>query len=280
MRTHIDWLTFTMPMIYGIDTPDAYAVAIGRGFLDMFGENIRREVFGGDWGRYEHGRAPYIDSWGLEGKGLRLFASPTLTHACVEISGEGCELLIQACHLESVLRACEARVTRIDIATDIITEITPEEFAAQRSHQRMRGHAHIVSETGETYYVGSQKSDRFARIYRYNSPHPRSNLLRVEHVFRRGYAKLVTAAYIEAGIDCVAKAAGDAFGWAHPIWDTDGVTGADLSLVRERGNTGTTVFWLINSCASAFKRLCADGTIRDPKAFLDTYFLTDCSPYA
>jgi len=273
MRTHIDWLTFTIPMIYYGEENDAYAGAISSGFEDMFGLEIRASVFGGNWEKQERSRAPYTDAWVQSEGGITLFASPNLTHACVELSGQGCVRLITSSQLDSVLERCKERVTRIDIACDIETSTLPSEFVAQVTHERMRTSGYVKSDTGETCYVGSQKSERYARVYRYNPPHPRSHLLRIEHVFRKDYAKKVASAVVDASLESVAASAGMAFGWGHAEWKTGESEGADISLVFERGNSGNTVFWLVNSVAPAFKRLCDNGTIRDPAAFLEAYFI-------
>jgi len=275
MRTHIDWLTFTMPMVYWGETTDAYADAIANGFVDMFGEQLRADAFGGNWEKNERSRAPYSDAWTLPGNSITLFASPNLTHCCVEISGQGCERLLTKNLLNAVLEKSRKRVTRIDIACDIETTIRPTEFVAETSHGRMRTSGYVISDTGETCYVGSQKSERYARVYRYNSPHPRAHLLRVEHVFRKDYAKKVAQAIADNGILEVAKSAGGAFGWQHQVWDTDGIDACDISIVKERGASGSTVFWLVHSVAPAFKRLIREGAISDAQAFLQTYFI-DC----
>jgi len=272
MRTHIDWLTFTMSMSYADQSDEAYANAIEYGFTDMFGVELMASAFGGNWEKNERSRAPYMDSWKLADNAITLFASPNLTHCCVEISGQGCEKLIQASLLDDVLCCCADRVTRIDIAHDIETQVLPSEFVSQVKHERMRTSGHVISDTGETCYVGSQKSERYARVYRYNEPHPRSHLLRIEHVFRKEYAKKVASEITGATLESVTTAAGNAFGWAHPIWDVSAVRGADISVVREQNGSGKTVYWLINSAAAAFKRLCADGTISRPEEFLDRYF--------
>jgi len=276
MRTHVDWLTFTIPMVYFGSEGDAYANAIQAGFQDMFGVELRGMAFGGAWERQERSRAPYTDAWVMKGQGVTLFASPNLTHACVEISGQGCEMLLDPDNtLGKVISAAKERVTRIDVAVDIETDIRPLEFVGVVNHERMRTSGNVVSDTGETCYVGSQKSERYARVYRYNAPHPRAHLLRVEHVYRKDYAKKVAGAISANGLDAIAKSSGDAFGWAHSTWKPDVVDGADISVTRERGNTGSTVYWLVNSVAPAFRRLCENGSIKDPEAFLRTYFLGD-----
>jgi hypothetical protein len=262
-------------MIYFGVTNDAYALAIQAGFMDMFPQDLVEAVFGGTWEKNERSRAPYTDSWCIKSGGISLYASPNLTHSCVEISGQGCERLIAMGKINRVLSGCAERVTRIDIACDIETLVMPTEFVEKTNHERMRSGGHVFSDTGETCYVGSQKSDRYARVYRYFSPHPRSHLLRVEHVFRKGYAKKVATELGSASMEGVVRASGVAFGWAHEIWQPSQVESADISIVLERGNTGRTVYWLINSAASAFKRLCNEGTIKDPEAFIRAYFLSE-----
>jgi len=275
MRTHIDWLTFTMGLAYADETADAYANAIAYGFEDMFGLELRATVFGGHWQKQERSRAPYTDAWIQPEGGITLFASPNLTHCCVEISGQGCERLISQQLLNKLLTCCAARVTRIDIASDIETEIRPVEFVEKVDHERMRTSGHVVSDTGETCYVGSQKSDRYARVYRYNPPHPRANLLRIEHVFRREYAKVVAQQITQSEIESIAVSAGKAFGWSHPVWDITALSTVDLSVVKAEATMGGTVFWLIKSVAPSFRKLVAKGVITDPEKFLRDYFLTD-----
>jgi len=269
-----------MGMAYADETSSAYANAISYGFEDMFGLELRASVFGGDWQKQERSRAPYTDAWVQSEGGITLFASPNLTHCCVEISGQGCEALIAKGLIMDVLKCCADRVTRIDVASDIETKVRPTEFVSQMNHERMRTSGHVVSDTGETFYVGSQKSDRYARVYRYNEPHPRSHLLRIEHVFRREYAKVVARTITSAGTESVAKSAGEAFGWAHKAWEPESSQYVDLSVVKAEPTMGGTVFWLIKSVAPAFKKLVAKGIIPDPEKFLRDYFLTDDSPYA
>lgn len=273
MRSHIDWLTFTMSMVYVDESAEAYPNAIKYGFEDMFGKEVLAEAFGGNWSKNERSRAPYTDAWQISGSGITLFASPNLTHCCVEISGQGCEALIGKAVLHKVLERCYSRVTRIDIASDIETNVAPVEFVEKVEHERMRTSGHVVSDTGETCYVGSQKSDRYARVYRYNPPHPRSHLLRIEHVFRKDYAKVVAREITSAGVDAIATSAGKAFGWAHEIWKPEQTSEIDLSVVKAETTMGGTVFWLIKSVAPAFKKLVERGIIPDPEKFLREYFL-------
>jgi len=275
MRTHIDWITFTIPMIYFDESDEAYANAIKNGFMDMFGADLVANIFGANWEKMERARAPYKDTWSIRERGVSLYASPNLTHATVEISGEGCERIIAVDRMEAVLEKCALRITRIDVATDIETSTQPSEFVEIVSHDRMRASGRQSSETGETCYVGSKKSDRYARVYRYYAPHPRAHLLRIEHVFRRKYAKSVAKAILDTSITAAAAAAGKAFGWAHSEWDLEAQELADISITSPERNAGGTVTWLVRSVAPAIRRLIADGTIRDPEQFFQRYFMPE-----
>jgi len=272
MRTHIDWLTFTMSMVYRDESDEAYALAIQAGFMDMFPQDVVSAIFGGSWRKAERSRAPYTDAWVDEQGGISLYASPNLIHSCVEISGQGCERIIEMGKMLQLLEGCASRVTRIDIASDIETSTQPAEFVSIVSHERMRANGQQNSETGQTCYVGSKKSDRYARVYRYYEPHPRANLLRIEHVFRRKYAKAVAAEILDTSLEAVAGAAGRAFGWAHSEWRPDKAQQADISIVAPERGAGSTITWLVRSVAPAVRRLIADGTIRDPDEFFNRYF--------
>jgi len=281
MRSHIDWLTFTMTPRYG--TYDAsnmtigedYATAIEQAWIATFDNETLAKAFGGAWEKQEKSRAPYTDAWTLQGAGVTLYAGISLSHVCVEISGSGCERLIQAGLLEKILGAVADRTTRIDIACDIETEIQPTIFVSETKHKRMRSSGYQKSASGETCYVGSKTSERYARVYRYAEPHPRAHLLRVEHVFHKAYAKRVAWQVLEGGIDAVANAAGEAFGWNHDIWRPLDNNVPDISIVNAERNAGKTVFWLVNSVSPAFKRLCETGVISDPQEFIKRYFLPD-----
>jgi len=272
MRTHIDWLTFTLTLRYEGEGIEAYAMALRNGFVDTFGNLLANRVFAGDWQLKERSRAPYQHAYTLGEVGISIFASPTLTHFCVEITGQGCERLIDLGAMNEVLTAIHERCTRIDIACDIETNVRPTEFVGEIKHRRMRSNGYQISNTGETCYMGSQKSDRYARVYRYNSPHPRAHLLRVEHVFRRENAKSVAFQCCDMDMEAIAAASGKAFGWCHNVWDTSSDLLPNISTVKERGRSGGTIYWLVNSAAPAFKKLVLSGAIADPENFLQTYF--------
>lgn len=273
MRSHIDWLSFTFSPVYDSDPEDGYARAIQAGLLDMFTDDLVQAVFAGAWRTAQRSRAPYTDTWEDVESGISLYASPNLNHATIEISGAGCERLIEMGAIETVLEKCAQRITRIDIACDIETKTMPMDFVAKRDHERMRSNGMMNSDTGETCYIGSKQSERFARVYRYFPPHPRAHLLRVEMVFRREHAKKIATSIVANSIRDVVSSAGEAFGWSHEDWVVSSDHEVDLSITSPERNAGKTVSWLVRSVAPAIQRLIADGTIRDPQAFFEAYFM-------
>lgn len=276
MRIHVDWLTFTcVKNTYtGIDG-EVYGTTIEDALLMQLGEAFVRKAMNGVWVRQERARAPYRDAWTLENSSILVMASPKLNHLCVEVSGEGCERIIALDMMRELLELTKERVTRVDIACDIETETKPQDFVKERTHVRMQAGGEQHSRSGETVYVGSKSSERYVRCYRYNEPHPRSHLLRVEHVFRRDYAKKTVLALCELGESATAKACGNAFGWSHADWKVSSENEADISIVSPERKMGKTVFWMVNTVGSSFKKLVREGVIRDPKAFLEAYFLED-----
>ena len=277
MRSHIDWITFTMTPIYKsayVDmSPDAmFQNALVDAFIFTFGESLTSRAFGGIWTETSKGRAPYTQGWKLSDGDITLFGSPELNHYYVEISGKGCEKLIALGLLDDVLLGCKSRVTRIDLAVDMQTEITPTEFVAGATGKRTKSNGYQISASGETCYVGSQKSERYARVYRYNKPHPRAHLLRAEHVFRREIAREVAHAIASGGLLPAVRKCGDLWGWSNDCWDIAAGESADLRVAVAQRDSGKTVFWLVSSVAPAFKKLLRNGTIVDGEEFLRRYF--------
>lgn len=274
MRTHIDWLTFTCAPLFIGDNQFDLAGAIIEGLYALIGRDIFNRLFTGKGEQKDRSRAPYTYAWAWADAHVTVYASENLNHFTVEISGQGCEKLLSENVLESLLQRVVERVTRIDVACDVETPVTPAEFVKNLSHKRMTASGYQKSASGETCYVGSQKSERYARVYRYNDPHPRSHLLRIEHVFRRDHAKVVAREIVGGSIRAVADAAGKTFGWSHGVWETSQDSSVDISVISSDRAAGKTVYWLVNSVAPSFKRLCQGGDIKDAEGFLRKYFLT------
>jgi len=201
-----------------------------------------------------------------------LYAGCTLDHALVEISGKGCEKLRGTKEMLEIVDDIQDECTRLDIAIDILG-VTPDEILKSGHSAAFRTHSRIVSDTGTTIYVGSQKSERYARVYRYNPPHPRANLCRIELVHRKRYAKIAAQSIVKHGVEVTGLMALAAYGFDHDAVPKN--TGQSLATVAIVKKNQRTLRWLIVQASPAFKRLVKEGTIENASAFLAEYFLEE-----
>lgn len=272
MLCKIDWISFSIPMDTSKmeDERDAPQEVVNS--LERLHDDLPEWLALGEEFEARNGRAPYRTSWARHDDGMRIFAHPALSHALVEITGRGCDSLQDLGKTNDVLKAVSGRVTRLDIACDILTTTQPKDFAEERHVGRFKAHSYVTSESGSTFYVGAKTSDRYCRVYRYNEPHERSPLLRVEYVIKAETAKFVVSSILEQGIRPVVAALGDTFGWLHNDWRmTD--ERAELKVYRPDRREGKTLFWLADTIAPLLARLHKAGTID-----LDTWFSETVEP--
>ena len=207
------------------------------------------------------GRAPYSHSFSWHDNGLTLFIHPNLPHALFEMSGKGCDAILHDDWMWDILEPLRERLTRVDIACDMLTDVRPLDFVSQRAEGRFKSHSEAVSESGETCYIGSRTSNRYARVYRYNAPHERAHLLRSEFVLKAEDAKAIAHSIIQDGLMAVAAALGDKFGWQHPVWQPSATEPAEVKAYRPDRREGKTLFWLNDTIAPLLLRLHREGTI-------------------
>lgn len=261
----IDWLSFTLP----IKPTNNDLEASNRAYkaLSEYVEPFADWCYAQDV-KAVSARRPYCNAirWG----DCVCYSGVNIDHVLVEISGKGCENLRDAKLLNGLLKTVEPSVTRIDIAYDI-KKVTPDEIVAKGYSERFRTHSRIASDTGVTHYVGSVKSERYARVYRYSEPHPRHELCRIEIVHRKRYARILAAAINDRGLMETGIAALSSYGFKHKAVPTDPEKA--LQTVAIIKGDQKTLRWLIAQCAPAFKRLVIDGTITEPNEFFDRYFL-------
>jgi len=192
MRSKLDWISFTLPIETDNSSEGAFNAALEDAFNRTFNEYEAKQLVHHTWVERK-GRAPYIYAWDIGASGMVCFASPKRKEILIEISGKGCDYLRSVGVEAAVLEKVQSRLTRLDIATDIETHISPVDFVAKRTGRKSRFNSVIQSDTGTTVYVGSRESESYTRVYRYAEPHPRAALLRVEYVFRRKHARLIAS---------------------------------------------------------------------------------------
>lgn len=261
MLSQVDWISFTVP-VEPAETPLFWTTLT----------NVRRELQAmhrdlPDWLSFDleildhAGRPPYKVRWSIVGAGVSVFTNDKLPHALIEVSGKGCAVLRERGVEAQLLQVVTPRLTRLDIASDILTETRPTTFAEDRQPGRFRAHSQVVSESGETYYVGSRSSDRYCRVYRYNPPHERHRFLRIEYVLKAEQARYTALSLLAVGPESVSKALGEAFGWRHGCYDPDEGPAAELTVWRPERHEGKTLYWLNKQVAPAIVRLVNDGAL-------------------
>lgn len=261
MNVKIDWLSFTLPIGKHIGwQPEEIAAAI-KDMMQLDQHPIMGLLFDGHMFTLESGRAPYSHRWQRDDGGLAIFVGQKVDTALFEIGGKGCDLLDQLGVLEELLLVVNERLTRIDVACDVRTDTRPKDFADQRNMKRYKTFSEFHSPTGDTFYVGSRSSEVYARVYRYNAPHPRHALLRIEHVLKRKEARQAALSILENGLEEVAAQLGNRFGWAHDDWTLADLTSEVLPSVEREHGSKSTVYWLHAQVLPAIKRLHKDGEL-------------------
>ena len=200
------------------------------------------------------GRGVFSRSAHSETGGFTIYWRETLPYSLIEITGQGVDNLRRLKLLPAFIRLYGEWLTRIDVATDIMTDVRPHDFATKRDVKRFSSFSHVQSESGETYYVGSKTSDRYARVYRYNAPHPRHELLRIEICLRDGNAKSFAASLQQSKLSTLVAALGKTFGWTHEVWGQH-ATDSGLRAAPRDTHQGKTERWLFKSVLPAIKRL-------------------------
>jgi len=216
-QAKIDWYSFTVPLAgglegHGIDVLEAINVAL----QPVFGQSL--DVLQGD-GTWSIEPAKGFYAWRATHRASKVAVSwgTVNAHAFVELAGQSCDWLRLSGAFSAVVAASYLRVSRIDAAIDLTCKTKPQHFVAAGYAKRFKSAgADIHSKTGDTVNIGNRKSDRFARVYRYLPPHPRSGLLRVEAEYKGKAAKELGKLLAASGeIDAV-RAAHAVFDWKHP----------------------------------------------------------------
>ena len=257
----IDWLSFTVSVK---PNPSGSLETLNRTITRAVGDLLGcfdQILFVGGILVVGGGRAPYSASFTFENSGVMKFGHPNLNHALVEISGRGCEHLSELDNAPEVLLRIAPHLTRIDLATDILCDLSPADFIRDDDKGRFSSRSEILSDTGHTFYVGSRKSDRYCRIYRYYPPHPRAHLLRIEFVLKAEQARLASRSLLKSGLASYTAGLGEVFGFRSSAWSPGRATDADVRAWRPERQQASTVRWILTQCVPAMVRAHNDDLI-------------------
>lgn len=254
----VDYFTFTIPLscaLLGTNVRQAeQAFEIVRGALALPLPSPNEAPF-----IPSRGARFYAQAWSHVETGARIQFGGSAETILIEMSGRVCEYFRSIGTLDTIIERWRERATRIDIAVDYSSPVSPEQFAALRNDTLYKHLSVVRSDAGTTCYVGSRKSSRMARVYRYAPPHPRSDLLRVEIECKGDYAKRIAGLHADEGLLAAASAANTPFAWSHPLAVATQFERIKLAAPSATRHASGTVRWLYTDVCSAIRRLVRSG---------------------
>lgn len=270
MQTKIDYVGFTAPCRMPFEPEDLdnqkNALMVLEDFLGLNWVPITK---GHIWEVYKAKGFYHTRIFDADTKVSVSFGNVN-SHIHVEFGGQALDHIRAIGFYEEFLEKVATRTSRVDFAVDFEDQCTVKEFIVNRQEGRFKAGGHIFSEDGETAYVGSWKAERFARVYRYNDPHPRSKILRAEVVLRATYAKQAMAIVLSQGETQAALAAHEPFGWKHQIWQPTEAVSSEIVSKRHDKEGASTIRWLNGDVAACIVRLHGEDLI-DAYEWFDKY---------
>lgn len=182
-------------------------------------------------------------------------------HLFIECAGKACNTLDAINALLPLIENTLSRATRIDFAVDIFTDCDPRDFSASRNSTSFKSSGEVRTPSGRTNYVGGRASDRMARVYRYEPPHPRSEYLRVEAEYKHDAAKAAAQHLIAFGLPQASLDAHSPFQWTHATWTPENAHSSKIPYKAYRPDNASTVRWLYGDVVTALSKAIKAGLV-------------------
>jgi hypothetical protein len=245
LHCKLDWFAFTFPITLLGEKDNEFTLS--HILFAFHGHSAQRFLGVVTNGLWEWGSAAgfYNNRITCPDTGLSISWKAGNPFAICELSGTACDAVTRFMDVATLAQSARGRATRIDLAVDIETTVSPKEFVARRSAPAFQSTGCMHTPTGDTEYVGSRKGARMARVYRYNSPHPRSHLLRVEGEYKQGAARMICDHLVGSSLREVCLRSHLPFGWSHPIWDTEGAEVSKIPARKYDSDGAETLRWLL-----------------------------------
>jgi DNA relaxase NicK len=262
MQTSIDWLTFTIPLHSPEIGDDANSLAylFSQCELSLSPALFKFLSFEGEI-RKAHGFYAHL-MIGSNG-GARLSWGGVNNHAMIEMPGTACATASQCGVMGELLTRIAERVSRIDFAGDIETDVTPLDFVTQADLRTNISRTSIDSATGLTEYIGSRSSTRFCRVYRYAEPHDRAKFLRVEFELKGKLAQAAAIKVTEIGVVKSFTIAANSYRFKHPVWasEIDNSIEGRYSAPNALRTNATRILWFKTQVTPALVQMHKDRVI-------------------
>ncbi len=251
----IDYYSFTIPTEKPFEDGMFFNVQdqVLKTFISLFPEHLSTFSNVEDW-THESAARFYQHRLRHDVTKVALSYGKINAHILVELSGFACNQFDSRDLLLPLIEQTHQRTSRIDFAVDIHTTTDPKVFIDERGNKSFKSSGHKVSPTGRTYYIGGRTSERMARVYRYNEPHPRSHLLRVEAEYKGEAAKVAAGHLSTSGLQQSCLDAHHPFQWQHTDWQQDGIQSEKMPYKAYKPENASTVRWLYGDVITALRK--------------------------
>jgi len=257
----LDWFAFTFPIAQLGDADEIWTLSH---ILTMFKHHTNatlEKAIGGHLWTFGESSGFYTHSITHPVLSCRINWRAGNPYAQAVFSGQACDVVLLSLSLDEFLSLSNGRCTRLDIAVDIETSLTPADFIASGYSARILSHSSMATPTGLTEYVGSRQGERMARIYRYHPPHPRSHLLRIEVELKGDAAKMACASAARSEFRNLVFSANLPFEWKHPIWEPGELILSKIPARAYDRDGAETLKWLNDVVAPSLKKADQNGLI-------------------
>lgn len=268
--TKVDWLAFTIPM------PSPFVNGSDETWEHVFylielniGTVLTPILRTGNW-EVQQGRGVYKSARVNTESKVRLSIGDVNADVYVEISGQACDIVRRMGCLYEILQCEEVRISRIDLAADFETTCSVDEIIVKGYKKSIKNRRDERTVQGDTTYIGSRKSERMLRVYRYHEPHPRSNLLRCEVELKGHTAKLIARQITETSCAAVVLSAVKVFDLQHSLIASATAQASALpSRAYDKARKGR-MRWLMTQVLPALVKAHREGDI-DVHAWCEAY---------
>lgn len=268
----VDWISFTAFTGSREGMDQNYYQVIGEKLVKEYGTPMERIFTELEWS-HAGGQRPYAQSFS-DGSGITVYYDHRHEWSLVQISGQGCDTLRQMGVMEDLVKETLQRITRIDFAVDVVCDVSVSEFIDAGYSNRIRSNAHMLSGQGETFYLGSRKSELMTRVYRYFKPHPRADRLRIEHELKQRKARFYAEMMLVEGIETVEAELARNRAFEHPVYGVAPIS-SELEPMKGKQRHNNTVGWLYLQVAPSIARLVREGVIEDLERFMMVEFMEE-----
>lgn len=180
-------------------------------------------------------------------------------------SGQGCAWLRKVGRLDAMLALGERLASRVDVAFDRPMTAMPTNLVDITDTERPYMLSLWRSKEGETVYLGSMSSNKFARLYKYTEAgHEREGVMRLEVVFRDKQAQRICKTVREGKIMSIVHSEAERLGLL-TLLDGAHIDRQDLERISSyvKSRNPNTIKWIETAVIPALLRLENDGDVAD-----------------